>query len=300
MENISKSHDLRKIFYNTELWTSVIKYQNLDLNILYRCCKFDTELFFLFFDFENLFFSHQNIDYITKLNKELNSSLEFDLSENLLDFLIENLFKNDDALIVTKVVNVLKFEKLIDIIKVKWQFDCIELREREIISSLFIKPLFGMLFSFQTKFNNNNTLTGCNLQVFNCQDLLQGMNQPNFIQNKTFNTQLTELSKYSTNIYTKKQDQEKNLKRKYDETFIDGKDDLNTKSKKLSNKKTKYKNDKEDTQNSTRKSKNEKTKKDPENISDIPESFSSLSNEDKSLQINKNQDKKKKAKLKFV
>jgi hypothetical protein len=128
MEN-NFNKNLIKIFSESELYTNKISNKN-DKMVLYKCHLYNDNLYFLLFDYFSLYYCSQNLEEVNKLNKELNSSIEFESVQILINFLINNLFKAEKGLIITHENLIdenkenLKFEILVDIIKVKWNFVC--------------------------------------------------------------------------------------------------------------------------------------------------------------------------------
>jgi hypothetical protein len=124
------SIDIRKIFRESEIYTGKIKSLNNKNvegnNVLFRCCvnENDSTLCFLLYDYRTLYFCRQNFDEINKLNKEINSSLEFSDINSLLNFLLENLIRAENNLSIIQNNTIFSFEILVDIIKVKWMFKC--------------------------------------------------------------------------------------------------------------------------------------------------------------------------------
>src|SRR5690242_13184956 len=132
MESLAQSHsnlDIKKIFTHSEIFTGKLKeIDNVkcDHNILFRCCKYDSTLSFLMYDFKHLYFSQQSFPQVQKLNQEINPSLEFNDIHTLINFLLDNVIKIENGLLITleQENNTINFDILVDIVKVRWRFNC--------------------------------------------------------------------------------------------------------------------------------------------------------------------------------
>jgi hypothetical protein len=153
MEN--SNSDILKVFCSSELYTGKLQVQNsglkssfIEKNVLYRCVFTENTLYFLLYDFSTLFFSQQTIEEILKYNKLTNPSLEFADRNALVTFLIGDIMKAESGLQITQKKNTINFEVLVDIIRVKWDFDCEILEESgncEFIQNLFARPLLNIV-----------------------------------------------------------------------------------------------------------------------------------------------------------
>jgi hypothetical protein len=314
---------IRKIFYNSELLTSKLKLKNSHIKILYRCVKNESGLNFIVYDFEKMYICQQDFNRISSLNKELNPSLEFEEIESLLNFLLENLLKSEKQIHITRnEERVYCFEVLVEIVNLKWLFECKEINCLDctyLIQDLFAKPLLGILFCFQNYLSDekkagnyhNNFL---NKPEFTVTEIISETTEPNFIEKDNFNKKLTQISICTTNINLESHPistSKMNLKRKNQETSF------NEDNKYLSHiQKKKMKKGNLDIAKNTNEDKIfvkknisstiDKNRERVENSyagSELQESSSLISNDDeieKTCKANKNIEKKKKIKLKFA
>lgn len=149
--------NFREIFCNSDISTGKLT-RNLDsksdlkekhsISVLYRCFYHNdnAKLYFMIYDFQNLFFCCQTIEEVLNYNIKHNSSLEFKDTQALIDFLLENVIKPENNLFITQDGNNFNFEILVNIIKVKWAFNCEKIDSSSLIQDLFANPMLNLLF----------------------------------------------------------------------------------------------------------------------------------------------------------
>ncbi len=147
--------DIRKHFANSEILTGKLtKVDDLrvDSRILYRCCKYETFLCFLLYDFKNIWLCQQPLPQVLKLNKEVNPSLEFNDINVLINFILDSIIRVESDLTIYQENNFFHFEVLVDIIKVKWIFQCEKLEIQLLLCTGFVCKAVGQLTFFFSEF----------------------------------------------------------------------------------------------------------------------------------------------------
>jgi hypothetical protein len=119
--------DYIKIFATCELCTGNM----LGKSVLFRCSMYNDHLYFLLYDFEKLYTGMQAFEDISKLNSFLNPSLEIENgnTNNLILFILENVIRAEDSLTIIKQDGKVMFEIIINILKVRWEFNITVLEE---------------------------------------------------------------------------------------------------------------------------------------------------------------------------
>ena len=290
---MEKIDDLISIFNYTELYTGKLSQINnikTEYNILYRCVIHDNYLYYLLYDYKSLYYNKQVFEHIIKLNKELNPSLEFNDVNGLVSFLIDNIFKAENNLLITQSDNEFKFEIIVDIIKVHWSLKCEKLNLHdnlnnfEIAQNLFAKPVINLLFSFQQFLTNEKSIT---------------QNKTGLTTNNPRNDIYTgDVNLYIGNLYTNRQ---KNFNKNLITLTAESTKCINSaKEKDHMNKNLKRKGSSPDKMKIDHKKKRDNSRERDKSS----EKLFSESEDDKSskagFSISKPGEKKKKAKLKFV
>jgi hypothetical protein len=213
MENKLK-FDFIKMFTQTknmdEIFTGKVEENKLDYRVLFRCCRNESKLNFLLYDFKDIYFSQTDFPEVFKLNKKLNTSLEFSDIHSLLNFVFENIIKKEKDLSITKNVDKFEFEVLVDIVKVKWIFECqrIKLEDSvevyEIIQDLFVKPLINVLLSLQNFITTERPSGNCIINStikseVNINDVKAVVDNLEVNKRRNFNKYLALLTSESTN-----------------------------------------------------------------------------------------------------
>jgi hypothetical protein len=139
----SNSIDYIKVFQTSELCTGNMS----GVNILFRCAVLDEVLYFLLYDFNTVYLSKQTFPEISKLNSLLNPSLEIENGNvgNLVAFILENVIRAEDNLTIYKIDGKITFEIIINILKVRWEFDINTPDDGNLTQALFAKPMLNIL-----------------------------------------------------------------------------------------------------------------------------------------------------------
>jgi len=129
--------DIIRLFTDSEIHTGSINCEDelsTTISILYKCIYTDNTLNFLLYDFNNLFFCIQTQEEIETIIQKENSSIEFTGKKEIIDFIVDNLFRSEKNttivrskyFLLTEGHNTFLFENLVDIVKIRWRFDCQE------------------------------------------------------------------------------------------------------------------------------------------------------------------------------
>jgi hypothetical protein len=112
--------DYIKVFSESEMYTGNIS----GMNVLFRCAIYEDSLYFLLYDFVNIYSCQQSSEEIIQMNKKLNTSLEIsDGNVNSLSlFILDNIIRAEDNLNIMKEEQTIKFEIILNILKVRWEF----------------------------------------------------------------------------------------------------------------------------------------------------------------------------------
>jgi len=110
MENAYLSHDdIIKLFTDSEIHTGAITNEDINTtsySILYKCIYVETTLHFLLYDFNNLFFCIQTQEEIENIIKKDNSSIEFTGKKEIIDFIVDNLFRSEKNTTIVRSKNI--------------------------------------------------------------------------------------------------------------------------------------------------------------------------------------------------
>ena len=146
-----KEIDFKFYFFNSEMFLGKIKANSEEKNVLFRTNIFDDKFHFLLYDFCSLYYSNQEFDNISKYHLHENPSIEFKDTLTLIEFIQEKILKVDDEnRTILQEDNSFIFENFVNIIKVKWRFECDIThintpKVSDIIQNLFVKPLLNTL-----------------------------------------------------------------------------------------------------------------------------------------------------------
>lgn len=146
-----KRPDLKLVFFNSEMFLGKCQTMGEDNDVLFRVSIFKDKFYFLLFDHRLLYYCAQEFENITKYHKKENPSIEFTDIRTLIDFLVEKIFKSEEeGRKIIQEMNSFLFENFVNIIKVKWRFECdiIQLEDKSVYNTcqaLFIKPLLNTL-----------------------------------------------------------------------------------------------------------------------------------------------------------
>jgi len=143
--------NLKLFFFNSEMFLGKLKVNSEDTKVLFRTNLFDDKFHFLLYDFNCLYYSVQEFENISKYHLHENPSIEFKDIRTLIEFIVEKILKADEEnRTITKEDNSFIFENFVNIIKVKWRFECDILKidspkYHHFTQTLFIEPLLNTL-----------------------------------------------------------------------------------------------------------------------------------------------------------
>lgn len=164
----SFTNTLLNIFAPTEIFHASLTYPSspYTYSVLFKIASIDNSFHFLLYTYFHLYYSKQTSSQILSLNKTYNPSIEFSNFESLISFLIENLIRKNQSLLITSESNpkealqTFMIESLVDIITIKYSFEAnlIENDEDFISQQLFVKPLNNILLGLGQLINNENDI----------------------------------------------------------------------------------------------------------------------------------------------
>ena len=110
-KEIEPKYDLKKLkdsFIKGEMYHGILvnqkeinKIKSSEKTVLFKFFYFQNKLYFILYDYIDIYFSITEDKDILDTNKSLNSSLEFKDISSLIDFLKENLILKNKNLIIT-------------------------------------------------------------------------------------------------------------------------------------------------------------------------------------------------------
>ena len=292
------SNDIIAMFSNMNVYHGVLERKSGAHSILFRLCYYNSYLHFLIYDYMAIYYSKQTNHEIQKMNASLNPSLEFSEVNSLISFLTDSIMTNQNIRFTEKKGKnsnrVFTIEILVEILTVKWIFDCCEVQndDNELAQSLFIKPVNNSLITFGMMVNKDNEILGKNILKYS--EVLSLVGE-NFIEKKRgFTTLLSSIIKESSMKINK------NF-----EVIKEGKEIKGVKEKKESSKKEK-KTTSSSKKNSKKSSKKKNSKANIEKDENMKgkESKEIRGNEKEDIKIDgidsKNPKSKKRKKIKFI
>lgn len=222
-QEVKLHEEIMTIFHNTEIYHGCLE----NNSIVYKATYDNQALYFLLYDYESVYYTKQHNNEIFSLNKSLNASLEFNQLSSLVTFIVDNLIKAEEKLIITKqkVCDLIMFayETVIDILNVKWLFSCKKINNcNQLAQNLFIKPMNNIIISFGYLINLGQEIIlvgkGSNSAV-NVNDVITLINNAYINNNRGFSKLMGLLTKESTRKvneakYGKKNEKEEQLKYK--------------------------------------------------------------------------------------
>jgi hypothetical protein len=159
------------------------KINSSEKTVLFKFFYFQNKLYFILYDYIDIFFSITDDKDILDMNKSLNSSLEFKDISSLIDFLKDNLIIKNKNLIITyeekemsndveskenispenmnKKYYEFNLNSIVDILSIKWLFKCekiLNIFVGDLSQCIFINPIHNFLLAIGNLINNPNTL----------------------------------------------------------------------------------------------------------------------------------------------
>lgn len=179
-ENFLKGEIYHGILINSK---EINKIKTIEKTILFKFFYHQNKLFFILYDYSNIFYTIVEDKEILEINKSLNPSLEFKDLNSLISFLKENLILQNKNLIIIfeekeldkenesnenintdnmeKIYYKFMFNSMVDILSIKWIFKC-EKVPLSFISDLsqciFINPIHNFLLGIGNLINNPNNM----------------------------------------------------------------------------------------------------------------------------------------------
>ena len=159
---------LLDIFTPTEIFHASLTYPSspYTYSVLFKITNIENSFHFLLYTYSHLYYSKQTSSQILSLNKTYNPSIEFSNLGSLISFLIENLIRKNQSLLISSQSNpkeasqTFMIESLVDIITIKYSFEAnlIENDDDFISQQLFVKPLNNILLGLGQLINNENDI----------------------------------------------------------------------------------------------------------------------------------------------
>ena len=182
--------NLRDSFIKGEMYHGILvnqkeinKIKSSEKTVLFKFFYFQNKLYFILYDYVDIYFSITEDKDILDTNKSLNSSLEFKDISSLIDFLKENLIIKNKNLIITyeekemsndeeykenispenmnKTFYEFIFNSIVDILSIKWVLKCEKLPNNlvpNLSQSIFINPIHNFLLGIGNLINYQNAI----------------------------------------------------------------------------------------------------------------------------------------------
>ena len=192
-KEIEPKYDLKKLkdsFIKGEMYHGILvnqkeinKIKSSEKTVLFKFFYFQNKLYFILYDYVDIYFSITEDKDILDTNKSLNSSLEFKDISSLIDFLKENLILKNKNLIITyeekemsndeeykenispenmnKTYYEFIFNSIVDILSIKWVLKCEKLPNNlvpNLSQSIFINPIHNFLLGIGNLINYQNAI----------------------------------------------------------------------------------------------------------------------------------------------
>ena len=179
-ENFLKGEMYHGILVNQK---EINKIKSSEKTVLFKFFYFQNKLYFILYDYVDIYFSITEDKDILDTNKSLNSSLEFKDISSLIDFLKENLIIKNKNLIITyeekemsndeeykenispenmnKTYYEFIFNSIVDILSIKWVLKCEKLPNNlvpNLSQSIFINPIHNFLLGIGNLINYQNAI----------------------------------------------------------------------------------------------------------------------------------------------
>ena len=204
----------------------VNKINTVEKTVLFKFFYSQNKLYFCLYDYMNIFYNILEDKEILELNKELNSSVEFNNIESLINFLKENLIiknknliltytdkkvekdtENNDNNIDNNIIYEFTINSMLNSLMIKWIFNCEKVPEsiiENLSQSLFINPIHNCLLGLGNLINDPNKIiqnssTGFSTGI-SINDALM-MIKCNYLGKKVgFNSSIVNLLNCSSNV----------------------------------------------------------------------------------------------------
>ena len=257
-ENFLKGEMYHGILVNQK---EINKIKSSEKTVLFKFFYFQNKLYFILYDYLDIYFSITEDKDILDTNKSLNSSLEFKDISSLIDFLKENLIIKNKNLIITyeekemnnddggkenispenmnKTYYEFNLNSMVDILSIKWVIKCEKINNYyvpDLSQCIFINPIHNFLLGIGNLITIPNNLLKNNITgLYNgiSIDDAKLMIKCNYLGKKVgFSSPIIDLLSASSHIVN-------GIKTSLNEKQ-DDEDDEKKAKKKLMNKKNKY------------------------------------------------------------
>jgi hypothetical protein len=167
------------------------KIKSTEKTVLFKFFYHQNKLFFVLYDYSNIYFSIKEDKEILELNKTLNPSLEFKDLYSLISFLKENLILENQNLTISfeekdkenesnenintdnveKIYYEFMLNSMVDILSIKWIAKCEKIPfifVNELAQCIFINPIHNFLLGIGNLINiPNNLMKNSNTGMYN-------------------------------------------------------------------------------------------------------------------------------------
>ena len=167
------------------------KIKSTEKTVLFKFFYHQNKLFFVLYDYSNIYYSIKEDKEILELNKTLNPSLEFKDLYSLISFLKENLILENKNLIISfeekdkenesnenintdnveKIYYEFMLNSMVDILSIKWIAKCEKvpfILVNELAQCIFINPIHNFLLGIGNLINiPNNLMKNSNTGMYN-------------------------------------------------------------------------------------------------------------------------------------
>ena len=189
-ENFIKGEMYHGVLVNQK---DINKIKSTEKTVLFKFFYFQNKLYFILYDYLDIYYSIIPDKDILDTNKSLNSSLEFKDISSLIDFLKENLIIKNKNMIITyeekemsddleskeninpeninKTYYEFNLNSMVDILSIKWVFKCEKLPNNyiaDLSQCIFINPIHNFLLGIGNLINiPNNLLKNSSTGLYN-------------------------------------------------------------------------------------------------------------------------------------
>lgn len=186
--SIPSSKTLLSIFSPSEIFHSIID----DTSVLFRFIYKSSSLNFLLYDYKSMYYCSHSNDEILSITKSLNPSLEYDSLLSLVILLKDNLVSSD-GLSITKSTNdnktIFTFESLVNILSIKYKFECEIIDDSDLVQSLFAKPMNNIMLAISKMIST---------QVIKVSDMEKMVSSDQMKKTKGFDKEMKTITKISS------------------------------------------------------------------------------------------------------
>ena len=189
-ENFIKGEMFHGILVNKK---EINKIKSSEKTVLFKFFYFENKLYFILYDYSNIYYSITEDKDILDTNKSLNSSLEFKDIPSLIDFLKDNLIIKNKNMVITyeekemssddevkenispenynSIFYEFNINSMVDILSIKWVFKCDKINNNfvsDLSQCIFINPIHNFLLGIGNLINNpNNIIKNSTTGLFN-------------------------------------------------------------------------------------------------------------------------------------